>query len=249
MTRPVLVPVKILEGESVSAALIEALTPVPVVLLGYHVVPEQTAPGQARMQFEERARGKLDDLRDSAVATGGEVETRLVFTHDATQTIERVAVEVDAGSILLVNPATAVEDVLVAVAATITLDRIADVVAALVVDSPLSVTVAHTTAPESDLGEEEDLVATLASKLVDRGVEAGSITTAVEETDAPIRGVIDLASEFDLVVVGESEPELLDRVFGDTPERIAAESLTPTLIVRRLVEEGPRADEVEDDDG
>lgn len=245
MTRPVLVPVRVLEGESVPAALVEALTHVPVVVLGYHVVPDQTAPGQARMQFEARAQGELDDLRDAFVAAGGEAETRLVFTHDATQTVERVAVESGAGSVLLVNPATAVEDVLVAVAATISLDRIADVVATLVADSPLSITVAHAATPDADDGATE-LVATFASKLVDRGVDAGAVTTLVEETDAPIREVADLASGFDLVVVGESEPELLDRVFGDNTERIAAESLTPTLIVRRLVEDGPRADE---DDG
>ena len=33
-----------------------------VTVLGYHVLPEQTAPGQARLQFEEQAQKKLDDL-------------------------------------------------------------------------------------------------------------------------------------------------------------------------------------------
>lgn len=241
--RPVLVPVRILEGESIPSALVETLARVPVVVLGYHVVPDQTAPGQARMQFEERAQAELDALRESFVAAGGEAETRLVFTHDATQTIERVAVETGAGSILLSNPAPTVERVLVGVATAISLDRIADATAALVADTDLPVTVYH--AADSEDGREEGnrLTADFAAKLVDRGVAGSAITERSDVSETPVRDVAGLAAEFDLVVVGESEPELLDRVFGDRPERIAEESLTPTLVVRRLVDEGPRADE------
>ncbi|MFB6101311.1 MAG: universal stress protein [Haloplanus sp.] len=248
MTRPVLVPVRVLEGESVPSALIETLAPVPIVLLGYHVVPEQTAPGQARLQFEERARTELDDLRDSVDAAGGSVETRLVFTHDATTTIERVAVEEDAGSILLSNPAPAVDRVLVALSAAINLDRIAGVVSLLVADTGLPVTLYHATASAADRDAAADLLSDFGSRLVDRGVDAAAITTRVDVTETPERDVIAVASEFDLVVVGESEPELLDRVFGDFPQRLADESLTPTLVVRRLVEAGPRAGADDDTD-
>jgi hypothetical protein len=243
MARPVLVPLRVLEGESVPAALVETLAPVPVLLLGYHVVPEQTAPGQARMQFEERAQGELDDLRASFVAAGGSAETRLVFTHDARTTVERVAVEEGAGSILLCNPAPSVDRVLVAVAAAISLDRIADAVAPLVVGSDLPVTVYHAAGTDADAEATAPLLSDLARKLVERGVDGDAVTRRVDVTDTPIHDVSALAGEFDLVVLGESEPELLDRVFGDRTERVAEESLTPTLVVRRLVEEGPRAAE------
>jgi hypothetical protein len=244
MDRPVLVPVRVLEGESVPTQLLDVLSDVPVVLLGYHVVPEQTAPGQARMQFEERALGELADVAD---ATDGAVETRLVFTHDAARTIERVAVEVGAGSIFLVNPAQTVERVLVAVSSRISLDRIADSAAAIVADTGRSITVAHAASPDDDRGDAEALLSECASKLVERGVAPESITTTLEVSEAPIRTLIALAAEFDLAVVGESEPELLDRVFGDVPKRVAEESLTPTVIVRRLVEDGPRAEDVDAD--
>jgi len=52
MTR-VLVPVAILEGESPSAGLIALLGSTDVTVLGYHVLPEQTPPDQARAQFED----------------------------------------------------------------------------------------------------------------------------------------------------------------------------------------------------
>jgi len=48
----VLVPIRVLEGESIPEGVPELLADAHVVLLGYHVVPDQTATGQARMQFE-----------------------------------------------------------------------------------------------------------------------------------------------------------------------------------------------------
>ncbi len=56
----VLVPLRVLEGESVPEGVPDLLGDAHVVLLGYHVLPEQTAPGQARMQFEDRAMERLE---------------------------------------------------------------------------------------------------------------------------------------------------------------------------------------------
>ena len=46
----VLVPVEVLEGRTVPESLVRFLAPSEVVVLGYHVVPEQTPAGQARLQ-------------------------------------------------------------------------------------------------------------------------------------------------------------------------------------------------------
>ena len=56
----ILVPIRVLEGESIADGVPELLADAHVVLLGYHVIPDQTAPGQAQMQFEERANVRLD---------------------------------------------------------------------------------------------------------------------------------------------------------------------------------------------
>jgi hypothetical protein len=42
-----LVPFRVLEGEQVPVALVDLLARTPVVLLGYHVIPDQTAPEHA----------------------------------------------------------------------------------------------------------------------------------------------------------------------------------------------------------
>ena len=90
MTR-VLVPVAVLEGESVSPGLISLLGTVDVTVLGYHVLPEQTPPDQARLQFEERATSALEDISQEFRAAGGATDHRLVFTRDREQTMQRVA--------------------------------------------------------------------------------------------------------------------------------------------------------------
>nr|WP_197428479.1 hypothetical protein [Halapricum sp. CBA1109] len=96
MTR-VLVPVAVLDGETVSSGLMALLGTVDVTVLGYHVLPEQTPPDQARSQFEDRATAALVDLREEFEAAGGAADHRLVFTHDREQTMTRVADDVGRG--------------------------------------------------------------------------------------------------------------------------------------------------------
>jgi len=89
----VLVPLAILKGETVSAGVVDSLSNAEVVLLGYHVVPEQTPPGQARMSFEEHAEDALGETAAAFEDAGVPVETVLVFTHDRGETVGRVADE------------------------------------------------------------------------------------------------------------------------------------------------------------
>lgn len=85
MTR-VLVPVAVLKRESVSPGLKTLLGTVDVTVLGYHVLPDQIPPDQARLQYEDRAKDALEDLSEEFRTAGGEAEHRLAFTHDREQT-------------------------------------------------------------------------------------------------------------------------------------------------------------------
>jgi len=113
-TPRVLVPVTILEGGTVPPGVVDLLTDVHTVLLGYHELPEQTAPGQARMQFGERAEELLEDIADQFREAGGSVESRLVFTNDYEKTVDRVARETGCGATLVVQPAPEIDHVYVA---------------------------------------------------------------------------------------------------------------------------------------
>lgn len=238
VTEPrVLVPVAVLEGETVPESVVDLLSTCRVVVLGYHVLPEQTAPGQARLQFEERAQTKLDDLAASVRDTGAEAETRLVFTHDEEQTIDRVADETDSDAIVLPNPAPEIGRLLVPIGGTLDVARVAAFVAALIDDRDISVTLLHVSAESDEADAGQSLLDDAAAQLRDRGIPDAAIATERATSGAPIQTIADAATDHDAVVMGESGLSLRSLVFGEASERVAASSLGPVIVVRQPTEE------------
>ena len=232
-TWKVLVPVEILEGETVPESAIELLATCPVVVLGYHVLPEQTAPGQARMQFETQAQSKLDDLATAFREAGGDAETRLVFTHDEEQTLNRVADEAGCEAILIPNPAPDVERVLVPLRGEVNVARVAAFVAALIGGRDIAVTFFHVTDSEERTTAGQSMVDEAAELLRDHGIPAEAIATEVTVSGKPVQAISTAAADHDAVVMGESEPSLRSFLFGEASEQVAAQSLGPVIVVRR----------------
>ncbi|QLD87303.1 universal stress protein [Natronomonas halophila] len=224
MTR-VLVPVEILEGESVSYGLMNLLGTMDVTVLGYHVLPEQTPPDQAREQFEERAVSALDDLAEEFREAGGAAESRLVFTHDREQTVDRVADDVNARAYALTGATGDVDRLLVPLAGDVAVDRILDFVTELVGDRDITVTLF--------LASEADGADALLEKAATRLGEAGITTeTDVVVSGQPFEALIEAVPGHDAIVIGERAPSLSTFLRGDEAERVAAASVGPVLVVR-----------------
>lgn len=233
MTRPsILVPIRVLEGESLPDGTPELLAEAHVVLLGYHVVPEQTAPGQARMQFEERALDRLDEFTEALTAAGATVDQRLVFTHDAQDTIDRQIAENDCLAALVPRAVVDVEDVLVAVRGTVGLDRLALVVGGLFEDRA-DVTLYHVSGDDESDADVGVLLDGLADRLGDAGIGSDRIDTRTDRDVKPIDAIADRAEEYDVVVMGESDPTLATFVFGMPADQVAERFLGPVFVVQR----------------
>lgn len=228
----VLVPVAVLEGETVPESVIELLSSLPVTLLGYHVLPEQTPPGQARLQFEDRAQDKLAELADAFRNAGAATDTRLVFTNDAEQTFDRVADETGCGAILHPNPTGPVERLLVPLHGEANAERIGQFLIALIRNRPIEVTLYTVVETDEDTSA-ETLLETVAEQLRTAGVPTSRISRETVVSDAPIREIADASVEYDAVVMGEPEPSLSGLLFGDAGERVAERSLGPVVVVRR----------------
>ena len=224
----VLVPVAVLEGQDVPEPLAAFLAPAEVVLLGYHVVPEQTPAGQASMQFEERATHAVEEVAAVFGEAGRRVDTRVVFTHDRDQTVERVAEEVGATAVLLSNPTGPVEEVLVAVRGAIDTDRLADLVATLA-GGDQQVTVWGLADGGFDAGA---AVERARSTLADRGLPAGRVRTLVTDSETPVYDIVERSGEFDAIVMGEGGPTVLSALLGEDAERVAEGAVAPVLVVR-----------------
>ncbi|QLG60239.1 universal stress protein [Halorarum salinum] len=229
----ILVPIRVLEGESIPEGVPELLANAHVVLLGYHVIPEQTAPGQARMQFEERANQRLDEYEAMLAEAGATTERRLVFTRDGGKTIDRTIREEDCLAVLVPNATGPPEDVLVAVRGAVGVDRLARVVAGLFGDTDASVTLYHVAGE----GETDDDVRTLldgvVARLTDLGTDASAIETRIEHDRGALDAIVDAADPFDAVVMGESDPSLATFVFGMPADKVAERFLGPVLVVQR----------------
>ncbi|WP_049888249.1 universal stress protein [Natrinema sp. J7-2] len=225
MTR-VLVPLAILEGESVSTGLPTLLATMDVTVLGYHVLPEQTPPDQARLQYEDRATAALTDLVEAFEAAGGSADHRLVFTHDRERTVDRVADEVAADAYAVTGATGSVDRLLVALTGNIAGDRITAFVAELVGDREIGVTLFLAT--DDEPGGRESIAAA-ADSLAERGIDVET-TLAVDEP--PLEALVEAAPSHDAIVMGERSPSLRSFLLGEEADRVAAEAVGPVIVVR-----------------
>lgn len=243
----ILIPVRVLKGQTVPEPLVEFLRPADIVVLGYHVLPDQTPTEQGSMQFEDRAQEAVEDIASGFRGAGGGVETRVVFTHDRNQTVARVADEVGATATLLPNPTSEVEDVLVAVRGSIDVARLVDLVAALLADGDERVTLWGLTGGGGY--DTEAAVQRADATLEQRGFDPDRITVETSGSETPIYDIVARSAEFDVIVMGEGGPPVLSAVFGDDAERVAEGAVAPVLVVRDLPEPAEPAEESTTADG
>lgn len=224
MTR-VVVPVAVLENEAVSLGLIKLLGTMNVTVLGYHVLPEQTPPDQARLQYEERANEALTDIVEEFSEAGGDADYRLVFTTERTKTIDRVADEVSAAAYAITGATGSVDRILVSLSGDVAADRIVAFVTDLVGDRDIGVTLLRVA------GDEEITPLEAAqSRLTESGIESWVV---LPEDTTPLDALLEVVPDHDAIVMGEQAPSLQSFLFGDVTERVAAESVGPVLVVRR----------------
>lgn len=227
----VLVPFELPEADPLPAVLIEPLASMAVVVLGHYGLPEQTPPTAARDQFEPDALAELDRLARPFADRDVPVSTRLVFGKARDKTIDRVALEEDCDVILTPGRADAVERLFVPLRGAENLDRILSFVAELLAATDASVTLFHT-GTASDRVPGAELLADAADRLEAAGIDPDRIDRELAEDEDASRSIADLGASFDLLVLGETEPSLRDRIFGTVPAQVTAGTDTPAFIVR-----------------
>ncbi|WP_340099790.1 universal stress protein [Salinibaculum salinum] len=227
----VLVPVAVLEGQTIPETVVDFLAPARVVILGYHVLPEQTPTEQAGRQFEDRAQQAVETIAETFRAAGGDPDTRIAFTHDRDQTVERVADDIDATAILLPNPTSEIHDVLVPLRGAVDRDRLADLVATLLIDGDRSVTLWGIDLGDSDF-DADTAIEEARERLGRRGVPAEQVDFERSSEEAPLRAIVERSAEFDAIVMGAGEGSLLSVLLGEDEERVADAAVAPVLVVR-----------------
>jgi hypothetical protein len=239
----VLLPIRVLEGESIPEGVPELLANAHVVLLGYHVVPDQTATDQARAQFEDQAIRRLDDFTSILEHAGATVEPRLVFTHDGQDTIDRMSGEHDCLAVLIPNATRPLENVLVAVRGVVGTDRFARVVSGLFATTDVGVTLYHVAEEAESDADVEMLLNGIETRLSEEGMDPDSIDTEIDRNGNPQGMIVDAATDYDAIVMGESDPSVTTLLFGMRADQVAKQFLGPVFVIQHgSIEAEPDAD-------
>lgn len=228
----ILVPVDVSGDNLPAQPLVDLCRSVDVVLLGYYPVPDQVAPAQLRQDYESEATATLAEMADEFRASGIDITDVLVFTHDRTDTIDRVANEHGCDAVLTPSEVERIERVLVPVRGDTNLERIVSLLAGIMRMSDVSVTFFHSVAEDSDPSHGEFLVRGAVDRLDEAGIQRERIDWQLSDEESPHDEIVELAREYDLLVLGETKPSLGERILGTVPTRIVDAVNKPAFIVR-----------------
>ncbi|WP_251331392.1 hypothetical protein [Haloplanus pelagicus] len=233
----VLIPVDVSESHSLGGTLIETVPLTKAVILGYWPIPDQSAPDQARDQFEEEAQQRLQTLADRFTDQGVELQTELVFTKDRNQLIDRATNKYECQSVLIPgteSPPSGAARGIVLIKPNADLDRIVTTLGILFAESDVELYLFH--AVESTNEHLHDATEYMLRGLVDRLSELGISRDRIEweqSTNGEQTAVIlSRTSDFDFVVLSETKPALRERIFGTVQSEIANKTEKPLLTIR-----------------
>ena len=229
----VLVPIDAENPGDPSADLVELLGPHSVVVLGYYQVPDQSTTGQLETQFGDEARAATQRVAEQFAERGTDVTTSVVFTHDRSTTIDRVAAEYEVDAVLTTGLVEGELDrVLVPLRGDDNLEQIVAIVGVLLRESETEVTVLNVAASDDDAAQGELIVRGACDRLEEDGLDPERTGWQQEQSSDVSSTIEAVAAEHDLVVVGETEPSLRERIIGGITRDLIDRSPRPVLVVR-----------------
>ena len=228
----VLVPVDVSITEPPDQVILDLLKPVNLVVLGYYPVPKQTAPAHLKEDHEAEAVERLENIVSRFASGDHDVEDVLVFTKDRRDTIDRIADQHDCDAVFVPGAAETIEQILVPLRGDVNLERIVFLVSDLVGASDAAVTLFHSVPEGTDPSQGEFVLRGAADRLAEQGVDRNRVDWTLSEGGSPKRDIIDLVADYDLVILGETEPSLRDRILGAVLTPILDEIEKPAIIVR-----------------
>jgi len=230
----ILVPVDVSVVEPPDQVIFGLLAPVDLVVLGYYPVPKQTAPAHLREDHEAEAAQRLANVVGSVARRDNDIEEVLVFTKDRQDTIDRIAEQYDCDAVVVPGATDAIDRILVPLRGDVNIDRIVSLVGNLLRAGDAAVTLFHSVPEGTDPSQGEFVLRGAADRLSEDGIDRDRIDWTLSEGGSAKRAIVDLAADYDLVILGETEPSLRDRIFGAVLRPILDGIETPAIIVRDI---------------
>jgi nucleotide-binding universal stress UspA family protein len=228
----ILVPVDVSGPESPDKSILELLRPVDIVVLGYHPVPKQTAPAHLKEAHESEAVERLNEITADFESTEHDVEAVLVFTKDRQDTLDRIADQYGCDAVLDPGESGPLDRILVPLRGDVNLDRIVSLVAELLRMSDATVTLFHSVPAGHDSSEGEYILRGAADRLREEGIDEQRVTWELAEGGEVETAILSVADDHDLIILGETEPSLRERIIGTALTPILDGLSQPAIIVR-----------------
>ena len=231
----ILVPVDVSVAEPPDQVIFDLLASVDLVVLGYYPVPKQTAPAHLKEDHEGEAAERLANVvRSVAAGRDHDVADVLVFTKGRRDTIDRIAEQYDCDAVVVPGVTDAIDRILVPLRSDVNIERIVSLVGDLLRASDAAVTLFHSVPEGTDPSHGEFVLRGAADRLSEDGIDRDRIDWTLSEGGSAKRAIVDLAPDYDLVVLGETEPSLRDRIFGGVLTPILDGIERPAIIVRDI---------------
>ncbi|MBX0296346.1 universal stress protein [Haloarcula nitratireducens] len=202
-----------------------------MILLGVYELPADTSADE-RQRREVEAYRSLYTSASSFVQQGETAEVELTMGTDVEDAPMTVAEDRDVDALLVPNPITTLDHLLVALRENKFRQPITDLLDAINEEVLLRTTLFHVAESEDDVAAGEQLLNETRDHLVQEGFSRPSIDTEVEVSDDPAFSISQAARSEDLIVLGETQEATPERVFGKTYDQIAERTDSPILIVR-----------------
>ncbi|MES3517461.1 MAG: universal stress protein [Natronomonas sp.] len=229
----ILVPFDASDPGEPSPALVDLLSPHRVVVLGYYPVPDQSSTDQLRDEFGDEANEAAAEIASRFADRGAGADSVVVFTHDRSKTIDRIAAEHGVDAVLTEGPiGEELEQIFVPLRGDGNLESIVSFLEALLTQSTATVTLFNVPEDDEEDARGEFLLRGAQDRLLEAGVDPERVTWEQKRSGSPGAAIVEAAEAYDLIVTGETEPSLRERLLGDVTDRIITQSSHPVLVVR-----------------
>jgi nucleotide-binding universal stress UspA family protein len=192
-----------------------------------------------RVDPDERHRREIEayhtlySYANQFVQAGDTAEVELVMDEDVADAPSRIAEERGADALMVPNPITTLDNVLIAVRDPEFVEPLARFVGLLDQDVLLHTTLLSVAESGAEEDEKRALLDDLRETMTDSGFDSTAIDTDVVVSDDPSFAISEAARDHDLAIVGETQDAEFERVFGATYESIADRTELPIVVVRR----------------
>lgn len=231
----VLVFVEFPDPEFPTAGFLDNLAYPDAELIGFYHVDENESIEEARAEHDEEFRAELQRQAERFEQRGVRTEFDLTFNDNLIETRENIAERDGVDAILTPGGANTLGRVLIA--SRHTKDAEAKVTTLLNIvdrDELLSVDLIHVADPDDPEGEAEGerILKELSSILADQGIPSIRINREVRQGTDVAFELRQAARNYDLFVMGKTEQDIGDEVFGPVGDYIVDNQDIPVLTLR-----------------